>query len=421
MGLYDWQPSKTGIRKPTRALQDPFLGAMEGKVPGQQALGLPLAPMQTQGTSTTMRFPTALAAKSIQPLGGQVAPAQSAFGQRGGGGIFAGDEQRRGGVVARYGSMGEFNQAAQQAGPGMWRGQQPLPGQGTGDWEQFAEGGGLEGLRQQLYLKPEAYAALTPAVAAALQGREEAAAQEQLGEKYAEAVERLDAPGTQAPDIEAQLPTTGQVQNQIERERRRRIGEIDARLAMRQQALQEQVTRGTASQEWLTHQMGLLGRDRNAALSRLNAELADQRDQMDLQMRQMNAEALMSRYRAVAPEERMRAMAQAQLATNWPTQVTPWTNLEGYIRGARMDEATARAGMGPIVVGAGGGGGGGGGFGGPGQPPVGPAEGDTSGGFGWQSPYITTPNSGQYLGKRRRKNPIASGAMGAGLAGMMGA
>jgi hypothetical protein len=86
---------------------------------------------------------------------------------------------------------------------------------------------------------------------------------------------------------------------------------------------------------------------------------------------------------------------------NFPDRTTPWTGLEGYQRGARMDEMAALA---PLMASGGGGGGGGGG----GMLPVG----DPGWNFGAVATGSAPVSSGNYFGSggggvplRKKKPP----------------
>ena len=342
--------------------------------------------------------PTTSMAAELQPS----TPAVDYFGLAGGGAGAAFDPM--GALRARaagpskpagsYQSMSAWNQDAQKFGPEMFRQNTPLGGAMGGGGgaplpEQIDPAEYIDVLRRS----PAAMANLSPAVAAVLQEYGEGQANVAAQGRAREAIEGVTSTPTTgpaaAPDIEGVFDTRMSPRYWASRTREAEA-ETSAQFARQTAAIDEQLRAG-APKEWGRIAKAQLEMQKQAALSSTRAGLKNRREELEAQMDMEYANQLMNRYRTAGPMEQRGQMAGADILMNFPDRTTPWTGLEGYQRGARMDELAALT---PFRNFGGGGGGGGGGDGGGGDGGALPLP---VGDPGWNFGAIAT--------RRRKKKP----------------
>ena len=254
-----------------------------------------------------------------------------------------------------YSSMSDWSRDAEKFGPEMFRRNSPLPGAGAGGAALPAQIDPAEYI-DVLKRSPSAMANLPPAVAAVLQEYGEGQANTAAQGRAREAIEGVTSTPTTgpaaAPDVEGIFDTRMSPRYWASRTRQAE-GETSAQFDRQTAAIDEQLRAG-APKEWGRIAKAQLEMQKQQALSSTRAQLKNRQEELEAQMDMEYANQLMNRYRTAGPMEQRGQMAGADILTNFPDRTTPWTGLEGYQRGARMDELAALA---PLRSTGGGGGG----------------------------------------------------------------
>lgn len=286
--------------------------------------------------------------------------------------------------------------------PGSTMLRQPADGGGLGgDLPEYIEPGDFQ---EVLRRSPEAMSRLSPALASVLQDYAEREATEAERQQAQAAIQQISEQPTTGPaappDIEGTIGP-GFSRRYWASRAAEEEGRIRENFAAQRQAIMNDPTLPAEYRKIAGAQLDM---KEARALANARATVKNREEDVQNQLDLAMANAMLQRYRTAAPDLLRRQMGAAELTRGMPTYATDWAGLETYQRQARNDRLASLMGRRGGIGGVGGGGGGGG----AGGLPVG----DPGWNFG-AVPVGSAPVSQQYLGQRRKRtNPIASGAMG---------
>jgi len=385
------------------------------QTPNSMALGSSLGPMVSTAAELQPMQPAVTSPTDFFNLGGgdqssSLMPALNPFPTPGS----KPPTMRASDVQAKYNAMGVTppqwtTLRGEAGGAGGSIGGEPLP--------DYIEPGEFAGV---LARSPQAMSKLSPEVAAVLQNYAEEQATSAEQARAREAIQTIATPPTAgaaaAPDVEGTIGPQYTNRYWASRERQE-AGKIREAFAAQRQALDADPS---LPQEYRRIAKAQLQMQEQKALAGKRAEAKNRREDVETQLDMAMANAMLQRYQTAAPDLLRRQMGVAGILQDTPEYVTPFTGIETYLRQAGNDRLASLMGMRAGASGAGGSRVAGKTFG--------PVEGDTSGfgGFGGgvvatgSAPISQTPLVADVLERRRRKNPITSGAMGAGAWDLMG-